>query len=156
MPGYVRRAWSAASRTYLILLVAALPGWFAFKHVSPASPIAFEQVRLPATRQPGADYTSLAIGPDGKLYASTVSGLIVRFALNADGVAGAPDVLPALQQANADPRLAIGLAFDPRSTADELVAWVSHTRDTSERVPDWTGTITRLSGPRLEHVQDFV
>jgi glucose/arabinose dehydrogenase/cytochrome c551/c552 len=156
MPGRFRRRWLRSRGTSLILLLAALLGWLTYRQLTPASAINFERVQMPDTREPGADYTSLAIGPDGKLYGSTVKGLIVRFALNADGTTGKPEVFTALQKANAEPRLAIGLVFDPRSTASDLIVWVSHTQDTAEHVPDWTGKITRLSGPNLDHVQDYV
>ena len=156
MPGRFRRRWLRSSRTYVIILLAVLLGWLTYRQLTPASAINFERVQMPDTRQPGSDYTSLAIGPDGKLYGCTVKGLIVRFALNADGTTGPPEVFTSLQRANAEPRLAIGLVFDPRSTASDLIVWVSHTQDTSEDVPDWTGKITRLSGPDLELVQDYV
>ncbi|MBA3469820.1 MAG: PQQ-dependent sugar dehydrogenase [Herpetosiphonaceae bacterium] len=156
MSGRLSRRWLKARLLYLLIPLVALLGWGGGRLLSPASPISFERVELAETRQPGADYTSLALAPDGKLYATTVKGRLVRFPLNADGTTGSPEVITALQAANADPRLIIGLAIDPASTAANVIAWVSHTEDTRQGVPDWRGKISRLSGPGLAHVQDYV
>ena len=106
-------------------------------------------------------YTSLAIGPDRKLYATTVDGRIKRFPINADGTLGNAETITSLQGKEGGPRLLIGFAFDPSSTADNLIAWVSHTyvddNFTLKNIDEpWSGKITRLSGPNLETVQDYV
>src|SRR2546430_112223 len=52
--------------------------------VTPTDPnIAFEQVALPTAV--GQMYTCVTFGPDGKLYASSLDGLIQRFSINPDG-----------------------------------------------------------------------
>ncbi len=155
MPAHIRR-WMKPRPIYLLVPLVALIGWFVVRLLAPPSLINFERVELAGTREPGSDYTSLALAPDGKLYATTVKGLVVRFALNADGTTASPEIFTSLQLANADPRLIVGLAIDPRSTAANVIAWVSHTEDTRKGVPDWRGKITRLSGPNLEQVQDYV
>ncbi len=114
----------------------------------------------PTTVVTGTDkHTSLVIGPDGKLYATTVDGRIKRFTIQADGTLGTPQVITSLQKAENGPRLLIGFAFDPSATANNLVVWVSHTfagfDNVNNRKP-WSGKITRLSGPNLENVQDVV
>ena len=48
----------------------------------------------------------------------------------------------------------IGVAFDPSSTADNLILWVSHTFFAFNNGPDWTGKISRLTGPNLATYQD--
>ncbi len=121
-----------------------------------------------STKQPGTTgnrYTSLAFGPDGNLYATTVLGEIQRFPVAADGTLGTPATINSLQRAEGGPRLTVGLAFDPSSTADNLIAWVTHTFiDPSNfdgsvgngiNAP-WAGKLTKLSGPNLENVQDVV
>ena len=119
------------------------------------SEVAFETLDLPNTA--GYRYSSLAFGPDGKLYASTIDGLIRRFSVNADGTLSAPQTIPSLQQKEGGERLLVGLAFDPDTTANNLVAWVSHTAFGFQDVEQpWSGKITRLSGPNLETVQDYV
>ena len=119
------------------------------------SDVAFETVDLPNTA--GYRYSSLAFGPDGKLYASTIDGLIRRFSLNADGTLSAPQTIRSLQQKEGGERLLVGLTFDPGATASNLVVWVSHTAFGFKDVKQpWSGKITRLSGPNLESVQDYV
>jgi N-acetylneuraminic acid mutarotase len=116
--------------------------------------VAFAQVQLPTAT--GQSFTSLVFGPDSKLYAATMEGLIYRFAVNSDGTLGTPQIINALQTANGGERMLIGMAFAPSSTATNLVLWVTHSAYAFNDAPDWSGKITRLSGPDLGTVQDFV
>jgi Bacterial Ig-like domain (group 2)/Bacterial Ig-like domain len=121
-----------------------------------ASAVAFEQVALSSV--PPSPYTSVEIGPDKKLYAATSTGSIVRFVINADGTLGTAETIDSVKKANNGPRTIIGLKFDPASTADNLVLWITNNyfwMNTNE-APDWSGKITKLSGPNLETVQDVV
>lgn len=117
--------------------------------------VRFEKVTLPSAT---GQYTSLTMGPDNKLYALGLDGLIKRFAVNEDGTLGIPDTLYSLQDAygKRTQRLAIGLAFDPTSTPDSLVAFVTHCSFVLTQGPDWDGKLTRLSGANLQHAQDLV
>jgi PA14 domain-containing protein/Big-like domain-containing protein/carbohydrate binding protein with CBM6 domain/fibronectin type III domain protein/strictosidine synthase-like protein len=116
--------------------------------------VSFQKIALAAA--PVKTYTSVLLGPDGKLYAGTVNGEILRFAINADGTLGAPQSIISLQTANGGNRLLIGLRFDPSSTAGNLILWASHSAFTFSNGPDWAGKITRLSGVDLETVVDYV
>jgi hypothetical protein len=118
----------------------------------PTVDAAFEHVALPTAE--GESYTSLTFGPDGKLYAGTFSGRIVRWSVNSDGTLGAAQTMDALR-AGGD-RLVLGLAFDPASTASNLVLWVTSNDPAFVGAPDWSGRVTRLSGPSLGTVQDIV
>ncbi len=116
-------------------------------------------------------FSSLTIGPDGKLYASTLGdfnsdGKIQRWDIAPDGTLTNLQVLtPELTGAN-DPatgqsrdnqnRLIIGLTFDPSSTADNLIAYVTHSKAAVTNGPEWDGKLTRLSGPDLGEVQDLL
>ena len=127
--------------------------------LAPAPPataaVTFEQITLPTAT--GKPFTSLAIGPDGNLYAATLEGEIVRFPLSANGTTGTAEVITSLQTANGGSlRMLIGLAFDPSSTAGNLVLWVTHSAYAFTGGPDWTGKLTRMSGPNLAIVQDYV
>ena len=83
-------------------------------------PIEFEKVTLDTAT--GFNYTTLVIGPDGMLYAATLTGQIVRFPLNADGTTGAPTVIDTIRTAAGGAnREVLGLAFDPQGNL-----WVSH------------------------------
>ncbi len=109
-------------------------------------------------------HSSLAFGPDGNLYATTITGQIKRYPVGSDGTLGNPETLTSLTDANGGPRLTVGLTFDPGSTEDNLIVWVTHTEigpfiDGAVRPgidAPWAGKLTRLSGPDLETVQDFV
>jgi hypothetical protein len=120
--------------------------------------IVFEKVVQAASE--GEHYTSLVIGPDGKLYATTVFGQIKRFDILEDGTLAQAETLSSLVDAEGEPRLLIGLIFDPAATAANLVAWATHTvlHDPRSAIKpdDWTGKVTRLSGPGLETVEDYV
>ncbi len=103
-------------------------------------------------------HSSLTIGPDGKLYALTIDGIIKRFTINADGTLGTPQLLYSLQDeyGTRTQRLAIGFAFDPSATATNLVAWVTHSTFVFLNGPDLDGKLTRLSGSNLQTVQDVL
>ncbi|MGB3776423.1 MAG: hypothetical protein WA951_14285, partial [Leeuwenhoekiella sp.] len=115
-------------------------------------------------------FSSLVVGPDGKLYASTLGdfqsdGTIQRWDINADGTLSNLQILrPNLRGAphpetgvnNNNDRIIIGLTFDPASTADNLVAYITHSMASITNGPEWDGVVTRLSGPNLSNVQDVV
>ncbi|OLY93352.1 Ig-like domain-containing protein [Cnuella takakiae] len=118
------------------------------------------QVQFCKEKLPDTDgrFSSLVFGPDGKLYALSIEGLIKRFSINPDGSLGAVEDLYGLQQAygKKTERLAIGLTFDPKATADNLVAYITHSSFVLDNGPDWDGRISRLSGHDLGKVQDLV
>lgn len=128
----------------------------ALKVQAPSSSSQFVQV--PLNNVPDDYYTAVEMGPDNKLYASTLTGKILRFAVNGDGTLGTPQIITSLQRAEGGPRTIIGLKFDPASTASNLILWISNNYfyDFTKNAPDWSGKITRLSGPDLETVQDVV
>lgn len=115
----------------------------------------FDRVDLPNTK---GQHSSLSIGPDGKLYALSIDGLIKRFSIKTDGTLENPELLYSLQDAYGirTKRLAIGFAFDPSATASNLIAWVTHSTFMFQNGPDWDGRLSRMSGPSLEKVQDVL
>jgi glucose/arabinose dehydrogenase len=117
-------------------------------------PVAFEQVALPAA---GSEmYTSLAFGPDGRVYAATMDGRIVRFAVKPDGTIADAQTFTTVAAHNDGPRLVTGICFDASSAAQAPVLWVSHGQLVLKEATDWTGKISRLSGPNLSDYQDVV
>ena len=120
------------------------------------SGVAFEQ--LAQANVPAKPYTSVEMGPDNKLYAATLTGEILRFGVLPDGSLTAPQTITSVVAANGGPRSIIGLKFDPVASADNLVLWISNNYfwDGKTSAPDWSGKITRLSGPDLATVQDYV
>jgi glucose/arabinose dehydrogenase len=124
---------------------------------TPDTNLGFTQVALPTAQ--GNAFTSVRMGPDGRLYASTEDGRILRWTVNADGTLGASQTITSLQTANGGNRLLTGFAFDPNSTASNVVLWVSNSffaLSGATNGVDLTGKITVMSGPNLATVQDAV
>jgi hypothetical protein len=126
---------------------------------SDLSAVEFTKVTNPG---PGtADrFTSLVVGPDGKLYGSTLNGTIKRWTINADGTLSNLETLtPALTNRNNQvaPRLIVGMVFDPAATAANLIAYVTHSTSFDLGAgPDWDGKVTRLTGANLNTVTDVI
>jgi fibronectin type 3 domain-containing protein len=122
--------------------------------------IAFDKISLPtATNQP---FTGVTVGPDGNLYASTLSGDIFQFPVNPDGTLGSPNDIRTVITANNGARLITGIAFDPASTWDpvthigNLIMWVSHGDGQVNGAADFTGKISTLSGPNFSIYTDYL
>jgi hypothetical protein len=122
---------------------------------APASdyPVAFEKVELDVAKE---IFTGLTFGPDGRLYSATFDGKVLRFDVRADGTLAPPERITTVQANNAGPRLITGIKFDPASTVDAPVLWVSHGVMALENAPEWTGKISRLSGPALDRYEDVI
>jgi hypothetical protein len=113
--------------------------------------VAFDRVTIAGTA--GEQYTSLAIGPDRKLYGLLLNGTLKRFPILADGNLGAPQLIGTLT-AKYGTRMATGLAFDPGATAAAPVVWVSHSSNLQlDAAPAFDGKISKLSGANLENEQ---
>ena len=119
-----------------------------------SGPIAFTQ----SVVDTGEKFTSVTIGPDGKLYASTAFGLIYRYSVQSDGSLGQEEVINTVRRANGNTdRTIVGLTFDPSSTANNLILWVSdNVTYKGPFVDDWTGKIAKLTGPNLGNYQAVV
>jgi len=130
-------------------------------------PAAAEKVELPETQLPSSagsqlqakyvpSYTCVTFGPDGRLYAATTAGRILRYDIEPEGTIAATSIIDTIPANNHAPRLLIGLRFDPASTASNLILWATHGQAMSTKQDDWTGKLSRLSGPDLETYQDYV
>jgi glucose/arabinose dehydrogenase len=120
----------------------------------PDASVAFDKVVLPTATEAG--FTCVQVGPDGRLYAGSDDGRVFRYTIAADGTLAAPTIIHSLRDAHGGPRLLTGFCFDPQSNPREPSLWVSHGHHGFTDVPDWTGSISELSGPDLEHVRDAV
>lgn len=100
-------------------------------------------------------FTSLAVGPDRRLYATTSGGKIERWDMAPDG---SLVNLVSFYPFGSNRRLLIGLTFDPAATAENLVAWISHSAPEFTDVADWTGKVSRLDlkNPANLQVQDYL
>lgn len=103
-------------------------------------------------------YTTLAFGPDGHLYGLTLNAEIHRWTVNPDGTLANEVQLNSWQTSYGE-RSAVGLVFDPNSSAENPVAYISHVTGgfiTEKGAPSWDGKISRLSGPNLENEELIV
>jgi hypothetical protein len=111
----------------------------------------FTKVAIPVTQN--VKYSSLTIGPDGKFYALRMDGGIERYDINhADGSLSNKTTINTLKTKYGD-RTAIGLVFDPGSTALNLLLWVSHSSGGLMAAPAFDGNISRLQGSELQTEQ---
>jgi glucose/arabinose dehydrogenase len=107
----------------------------------------FIKKAIPGTQN--KNYTTLTFGPDGKFYALRMDGVIERYEVNhADGSLINQKMINTLKEKYGE-RTAIGLTFDPSSTAQNLIAWVSHCSGGLTNAPAFDGNISRLAGPDL-------
>ncbi len=139
-----------------------------FTSAKPPAGVAFEQVPQQASFSAGemdpTYYTSVALWKDGRLYASTIDGRIVRFTVGADGTLSNRETFASLPAAAKGPRLVTGFDFDPRSPIDEPILYVPNSQLSSsptnptelKDAADFSGKITRLSGPGFSKVEDVV
>lgn len=116
--------------------------------------VAFEQVPLPQTT--GRIFTGVTIGPDERLYACTYDGSIFRYDLSADGTIGGATEINTIKLACGGPRLITGILFDPKSTLQAPILYVSHGQCTRAAAEDWTGRIGRITGADFGKYEDLI
>jgi regulation of enolase protein 1 (concanavalin A-like superfamily) len=104
----------------------------------------------------GNTYTCVTVGPDHKLYATTIDGLIIRFTINADGSLGASQTITTINDNNGGAQVITSITFDPSSTASNLIAYVSHSAPSLTNAPDWSGKISKLTGANLQNYTNLV
>ncbi|WP_206314219.1 Ig-like domain-containing protein [Streptomyces coryli] len=118
--------------------------------------IAFDKAASGAS---GKSFTSVVKGPDGKLYAATLDGYIMRWAIAADGTLTSPETISTVRSdatarglPGAPNRTIIGMAFDPAATAANPILWISSNTmyaGGTPNEPDWSSMVAKLSGPAL-------
>ena len=106
------------------------------------------------TVETGVKYSTLTIGPDGKLYGLSINGDIHRWDINADGTLANEETLTAWKAAYGS-RTSVGLVFDPDATAGNLIAYITHNSGGLSNAPAWDGKISRLTGANLQ-IEDLV
>lgn len=117
--------------------------------------IRFDQVKM--SNATGYAYTSLAIGPDNRLYAGTYTGYIVRFNILDDGTLGATKTIKTIRTNNAnDSRLVTGMVFSPGRTGGKMSLFVSHGESSLLGANNWTGKITKIYGSNLQKYSELV
>jgi glucose/arabinose dehydrogenase len=114
----------------------------------------FTKISVPGTQS--KKYTSLLFGPDGKFYALKINGGIERF--NVDHQSGMLNRMQAINTLvkKRGASTAIGLTFDPKSTSENLIAWVSYSSAEMNAAPAFDGKISRLSGVNLQDEEQII
>ena len=117
--------------------------------IEPSDPIAVEFTKVPLVPTQNKKYSSLTIGPDGKLYALLLNGNLERYTINRpDGTLTLQATITTLITKYGS-RSAIGLVFDPASTASNLIAYISHCSLGLTGAPEFDGKISKLTGAGL-------
>jgi hypothetical protein len=116
--------------------------------------VEFTKISIPGTQN--KKYTALTFGPDGKFYALKMNGSIERYNVDhTTGMLSNPKVINTMIKKHGE-TTAIGLTFDIKSTASNLVAWISYSSAGLTEAPLFDGNISRLSGPNLENEQQVI
>ncbi len=127
--------------------------------------VSFGKTAQTATQ--GVRHTSMVFGPDGKLYTTTIDGKVIRYNVASDGTLGSATEILTIQTMSGARRSAMAIVFDPASTANNLIAYVSHSdfaglelkeyqAENLGQASNWTGKITKLTGANLQTGQDVV
>ena len=122
--------------------------------VGVSTDFAFEKVELGSAQYRA--FTSVRIGPDGRLYAATSSGQILRWRIRPDGTVADREIINTVRNRNGGNRYISGLDFDPRSTASSVIVWITHGRPAGENAANWSGAVSKLWGSKLERYADVV
>lgn len=127
--------------------------------------VSFTKTAQTATQ--GVRHTSAVFGPDGKLYTTTIDGKIIRYNVASNGTLSGKTEILTIQNREGGRRSATSIIFDPASTANNLIAYVSHSdfaglelkeyeSENLGAASNWTGKITKLTGSSLQNGQDIV
>ncbi len=86
--------------------------------------------------------SSIAVGPDGNVYASDITGNVLRYNLDpSTGLATSTDTVFAQSGAQI-----VGIAFDPNATATDLQLWITYAEQDNS---GFSGTISKLALPAV-------
>jgi glucose/arabinose dehydrogenase/N-acetylneuraminic acid mutarotase len=95
--------------------------------------------------------TSMAWGPDGRLYVTELLGKIHAITLGANNQPVADEVITTLGS-----RLTLGITVDPLSTPTNVILWVSHSSPSLNNGTPNSSMVTRLSGAGFTTRQDVI
>ena len=153
----------------LFMLAASVPvGGLIPPQDASAAPISFVRKSGIFSAPANAVPTSIALGPDGRLYVATISGKIFALTLNGNYDVTAVETINTIfntpnfnddgAPASVSGRMALGITFDPASSAAAPIMYVSHSDprfgfaydEPALAIDTKSGTITRLVGPNFD------
>ncbi len=95
--------------------------------------------------------TSMAWGPDNRLYVTELFGKIHAITLNDNKEFVSDQVITTLGS-----RLTLGIAVDPASTPGNVILWVAHSNPSANVGELNSSTVSRLSGPGFTIKDDII
>jgi len=120
----------------------------------PAPPTDIRFDKIPLQNATGRQFTSVAVGPDHRLYVADLTGYIVRYDILDDGTLGASKTITTVRNSNGGARLITGMLF--AGSKSHPTVYVSHGFSSVLASPDFTGKISKLTGSNLQNYQDLV
>lgn len=99
--------------------------------------------------------TSMAFGPDGRLYVTELFGKIHALTIDDNHQVVDDQQISTLTDAFGASRLTLGIEVDPDSTPDNVILWVAHSNGSLSNGAANSGTVSRISGSAfgtIEHV----
>ncbi|MEO0838853.1 MAG: kelch repeat-containing protein [Cyanobacteria bacterium J06643_5] len=100
--------------------------------------------------------TAMDIGPDGRLYVATLFGDIYAFEIDPTTRTFQEELITTIPDGEGEPRLTLGIAVDPDSTANNVILWTSHSNGDPFNGELNSGKLSRLSGPGFTQKEDVV
>ncbi len=108
------------------------------------SDIFFEKIDLGKDAE--GTFTSLSMGPDGKLYAASIDGKIKSYLIEGDGGLTLEHTYAVF---GSDRKLLIGLHFDLSANTDNLIVWITYSDSPEvDNGPAWDGRLAKVT---LDH-----
>jgi large repetitive protein len=112
----------------------------------PPQSLSFERSSFPVPKP-----TSMAWGPDGRLYVTELFGTIHALKLD-----GAQQVVSDRVITTLGSRLTLGLTVDPRSTPNNVILWISHSSPSTSDGALNSSKVSRLSGTNFATRTDVI
>ena len=118
-------------------------------------PIQSSQVAFDRKSHPLSFPTSMAWGPDGRLYVAELFGDLHAITYDDDLNVIDDELITAMTDA-LGAKLTLGLTVDPDSTAENVILWVSHSSPSVSSGELNSGAVTRLSGSGFSQVDQVI
>ena len=117
----------------------------------PAGDLLRDGIAFKSSSFPISFPTSMAMGPDGRLYVSELFGTIHALTLNDEKQVIDDQVITTLGS-----RFTLGLTVDPKSTPENVILWVAHSSPSIDNGVPNSGIVSRLSGPDFTTREDVI